>query len=144
MLEKSAFKILNVIASMAIEGENLVVEKREILSLIDDEISVDALDSNMEALEVNDMIAIRYSDSNLYCVALRPKGKLVAEKNRKTEAVAASSDENGETIDINEFSAPAVQTEPFSFKKLMLICAGSSFVGGFIAAIIAFVIAKFC
>ena len=31
MLDKNAFKILGIIASMTVEGENLVVEKSELL-----------------------------------------------------------------------------------------------------------------
>lgn len=122
---------------MATEGENLVVEKSEILSQLDAEMTVEELDNHMEALEVNDMITLRYSDANLYCAALRPKGKLIAEKNRQAAVVAASAEEETTEEVVNTVSAGV------EFKKLALVCAGSSFLGGMIAAIVAFLIARF-
>ena len=138
MLDKNAFKILGIIASMTVEGENLVVEKSELLERTGD-LTSEELDSNMEALEVNDMINILYSDAGLYCVSLLPKGKLVSEKNKREAApVAIPEDSEGETF------TEALPVKPvFDYKKLALICAGSSFGGGFIAAIIAFLIARF-
>lgn len=140
MLEKNAFKILGVIAAMAVEGENLVVEKKEILAQIGVEMTSEELDNNMEALEVNDMIAMRYSDGNLYCVALRPKGRMVSEKNRQASVAAAIADSGSEEEYMPE---PVVPQVPLNFKKLALICGGSSFIGGFIAAIIAFLVTRF-
>lgn len=136
MLEKNAFKILGVIASMAVEGENLVVEKREIISQISVDMTIEELDNNIEALEVNDMIAIRYSDANLYCVALRPKGRLVSEKNRQSAVIADVAEEQFEQL-------PAPVVNNFDYKKISLICAVSSFIGGFVAAIIAFLVTRF-
>lgn len=150
MLEKVAFKVLNVIASMSVDGENLVVHKSEILSLLEEEMSVESLDSHMEALEINDMINILFSDANLYCLALKPKGKLVSEKNRQAEiaAAAAQTATLTEEVDVNDLVAPEpTDTEgvnkPFGLKKFILICAGSSFLGSFIASIIAFLIVRF-
>ena len=139
MLDKNAFKILGIIASMTVEGENLVVEQSELLERTGD-LTSEELDSNMEALEVNDMINILYSDAGLYCVSLLPKGKLVSEKNKREAAtpVAIPEETDGEAF------TEALPVKPvFDYKKLALICAGSSFGGGFIAAIIAFLIARF-
>ncbi len=139
MLDKNAFKILGIIASMTVEGENLVVEKSELLERTGD-ITSEELDSNMEALEVNDMISILYSDAGLYCVTLLPKGKLVSEKNKRDASVpVVLPDESPEA----DFVADKPVKPVFDYKKLALICAGSSFGGGFIAAIIAFLLARF-
>ncbi len=150
MLEKVAFKILNVIASMSVDGENLVVHKSEILSLLSEEMTVESLDSHIEALEINDMINILFSDANLYCLALKPKGKLVSEKNRQAEIAAEVAQNNPQVDEVNvdDFvaSEPVAAEEgkkPFGLKKFILICAGSSFLGSFIASIIAFLIVRF-
>ena len=52
MLDKTAYKILGIIASMSSDGENLVVNKGEIISLVDVELSSDELDKIIEALEL--------------------------------------------------------------------------------------------
>jgi len=146
-------KILCILASMTADNENLVVAKKEIIDMTDGALGADELDKRIEALEVNDMIVVRYTDGENYCIALRPKGRINAEKIKKAEVAAAIAEEEALKVPENvETRAPVVPTEEeeqtevavskFSWAKLALVCAGSSFFGGILAAIVAFLIGK--
>lgn len=148
MLDKTAYKILGIIASMSSDGENLVVNKGEIISLVDVELSSDELDKIIEALEVNDMLSVLYSDSGMYCIAVRPKGKLIAEKNKKAEemAIAAAAEEEkreAESISESRYVETREQQQPIDVRRFAVICAVSSFLGGFLAAMITFLVTLF-
>ncbi len=157
MLDKTAYKILGIIASMSTDGENLVVNKDEILSLIDAEITVEELDKIISALEVNDMLKILFSDAATYCLSIRPKGKLIAEKNKIAEenAIAAAEEERAAVLERQRRQQLAL-TEPLEeekegkgnlttidVRKFAVICAVSSFLGGFVAAMITFLVTVF-
>ena len=133
-------KLLSAIASLTSEGESLVVEKTELMAMADLEVSNEELDRLMEALEVNDAIVLKYTDSHAYCLTLRPKGRLIAEKLKQievTEAMATVEEEK----EVEEI--PTLPPVPFDYKKLAFICGGSAFLGGFLAAIIAFLVTRF-
>ncbi len=152
MLDRTAYKILGILASMSTKGENLVVQKDEILSLLDVELTAEELNKIIEALEVNDLIVKLYSDESMYCVAMMPKGELIADKNKKAEeaALAAAAEEAAEEAKITA-SAPAVQrkeeegtaVQQLDVRRFAVICAVSSFLGGFVAALITFLVTLF-
>lgn len=158
MLDKTAYKILGIIASMSTDGENLVVNKDEILSLIDAEITVEELDKIISALEVNDMLKVLFSDAATYCLSVRPKGKLIAEKNKIAEenAIAAAEEERAAVLERQRQQQLAYNAEPaeeekreketlanIDVRKFAVICAVSSFLGGFLAAMITFLVTVF-
>ncbi len=156
MLDKTAYKILGIIASMSTDGENLVVNKDEILSLIDAEITVEELDKLISALEVNDMLKVLFSDAATYCLSVRPKGKLIAEKNKIAEAnaIAAAEAERAAVLErqrqqrlaldeTEEEKADKESLMNIDVRKFAVICAVSSFLGGFVAAMITFLVTVF-
>ncbi|MBR1747027.1 MAG: hypothetical protein IJ735_02310 [Clostridia bacterium] len=144
-------KILTILASMTGENENLVVGKGEIIDLTDGALDARELDKRIQALEVNDMLVVRYSDAESYCVALRPKGRVRADKLKEAEiAAAAAAEEAGNKVELrtpvpteeDETEKTPIVTTGVSFKKLALVCAGSSFLGGLLAAIVAFLFGR--
>ena len=149
MLGKNAYKILGVIASMAAEGENLVVEKQELLIQSGLQMTYEELDKHMERLEVNDLIVMRYSDATVYCVALKTRGRLIAEQNRREEMAAAAASAVVSEEQPNYDDLPDMVTEEPAqfttkqFKLMAIICGAASFAGGLLAAIVAFLIARF-
>lgn len=143
MLTSNNDKILSAIASMTSEGESLVVEKTELMAMAGIEVSNDELDRLMEALEVNDAIALKYTDSHAYCLTMRPKGRLMAEKLKQIEVAEAMATVEEEKAPVEELSATVLPPVPFDLKKLAIICGGSAFAGGFLAAIIAFLVTFF-
>lgn len=140
-MKDGTFKILKIIASLSVEGENLVVDKKELLEKAGENVTAEDLDADMEELDLNELISLRFNDpgSDFYMVAMRPKGKLLIEqagrKEKDAEEVAAE-DEEIQPVAVKPIDA-------FGFRKLAFICMGSSFFGGVLAAIIAFLIAKF-
>lgn len=144
MLDKRAFKILYIILGMTTEGDSVVVEKSEILSQYGEELDLLDLDSVIETLALNDMISILYSDDKLYCITPRAKGRIAYEKKQLASVQAAATTEQTgavavtDAIDENGIEIPVMM----NMKKLVMICAVSSFLGGFFAALFAFIIAR--
>lgn len=150
-------KILTILASMTVGNENLVIAKKEIIDMTDGALGPDELDKRVEALEVSDMIVVRYSDADSYCLALKPKGRINAEKIKKAEiaaAMAAAAEEEKAMEPDKETRAPVVaepdEPEHIAYglgkgtlTKLALICAGSSFLGGILAALVTLLVARF-
>ena len=137
--------LLRAIASLTTEGESLVVEKAELMAMANLDVTNEKLDKLMEALEVNDTIVLKYTDSHAYCLTLRPKGRLIAEKLKQLEvqeAMAAVEEEKEEEEPVSELPPPP-PIVPIDYKKLALICGGGAFIGGFVAAIIAFLVTRF-
>lgn len=147
MLDKRAFKVLDIVIGMTTEGESAVIEKSEILIKLGEEIDITELDNIVETLALNDMISILYSDEKLYGITPRPKGRIAYEKRQQvaTQATAAAVEQTGgitavtDAIDENGIEIPV----RINMKKLAAICAISSFLGGFIAALFAFIISRF-
>ncbi len=145
MLDNRAFKILDIAIGMTTEGESAVIEKTEILTQLGETVDFADLDKIMETLALNDMISLIYTDDKVYCITPRPKGRIAYEKRQQAAAQNAAAaveqpavmaitdaiDENGVEIPVR-----------LNIKKLAAICAVSSFLGGFFAAIFAFIIAR--
>lgn len=145
MLDKRAFKVLDILLSMTQEGESAVIEKSEVLTKLGEEISIDELDSIVEMLALNDLISILYADDKLYGITPRPKGRIAYEKRQQavTQQTAVATEQTGviavtDAIDENGIEIPV----KINMKKLATICAVSSFIGGFFAALFAFIIAR--
>lgn len=142
MLDKRAFKILNIIIGMTPEGESAVIEKNEILAQLGEEIDLLDLDNIVEMLALNDMISISFTDENCYFITPRPKGRIAYEKSQNAlkaqqqQLTTAASD----IVEYADFNVPEV----INMRKLVIICGGSSFIGGLLAALVAFLVARFC
>jgi hypothetical protein len=143
MLDKRSFRILDIIIGMALDGESVVIYKNEIIAKFGEEIEILDLDAIVEALALNDMFTIRYSDETLYCVTPRPKGRIAYEKRLQQTAVAQqqSAVATVEMVDDNglDITNPTV----INMKKLAIICGSCSFIGSLLAVIAALIIARF-
>lgn len=152
-MDNMSFRVLDIVMNMAAEGEFTVIDKNDILTQLGEYIEVEELDGIMENLELHDMIASKYTDENVYCIAPRPKGRLAFEKNKllikqkqvKNEAMSSevkmqdSTIADLETINNQSYSVPS---EAINYKKMAIICGISAFFGGFIAAVIVFVLER--
>ncbi|MFW5780700.1 MAG: hypothetical protein ACOCWI_04545 [Bacillota bacterium] len=130
MLDKKSYAVLEFIVNSSTDGDSIVLEKDEILSGIDNACDEEELSYCIEDLALNEMISIKYTDDNLYVVAPLPKGRVAAEKKVRVakmgEIVRRSCDE----ISID-------------YKKIAWVAGLSAFFGGFFAAAIAYIIARF-
>ncbi len=132
MLDKRAFRLLEVIMSMAEEGVSSVLDKTELLEELGEGWDDLALNSAMEVLALSDMLTILYTDDSLFCVKPEAKAKIVYQK--RVEKVVMA-----DVIESEVSATPSV----INFKKLAIICATSSFFGAFVAGVIVFIMAKF-
>ncbi|HKL74304.1 MAG TPA: hypothetical protein VJ903_05365 [Clostridia bacterium] len=146
MLDKRAFQILDIVIGMTSEGESVVIEKSEILAKLGEDVDLTELDNIVEMLALNDMIHILYYDEKQYCITPRPKGRIAYEKRQQAaiQQTAVATEQTGgmvavtDGIDENGIEIPVL----INMKKLATICAVSSFIGGFFAALFAFIIAR--
>lgn len=151
-MDTLSFRVLDIVIGMSTDGEFTVIDKSDILKGLDNNIEVEELDSVMERLELHDMIVIKYTDDTVYGIAPRPKGKLAYEKNKflikkiDTSKEVLSSDLSSASPLFGVFNEPTntpsvVQTK-FSYIKLAIICAVSSFFGGAVACAVAYLLAR--
>ncbi len=152
-MDSMSFRVLDIVIGMTAEGEFTVIDKNDILTQLGEYIEVEELDSIMENLELHDMIASKYTDENVYCIAPRPKGRLAYEKNKLlTKQKQAVSEAMSTEVKIQDSDVKDVETQlneaynlpsnAINYKKLSIICGISAFFGGFIAAIIVFVLER--
>lgn len=145
MLDKRAFRVLDIIIGMTTEGESAVIEKSEIITQYGEDIDLLDLDGIIELLALNDMISILYSDEKLYCITPRPKGRIAYEKRQQAAQQATVATQPSvvavtDAIDENGIEIPMM----VNMKKLAIICGVCSFLGGIFAALVTYIIARFC
>ena len=160
MLDKRAYKILEIMLSMTEEGESAVIEKSDLMVAYGEVIDTTDLDTIVELLALNDMIGILYTDNTVYCITPKPKGILTVEtlKTKHDEEIKKRevAVENGEVIDDEEEKDPAKvaaevldrqykeistsNSKRVSYVKLGIISGISAFIGSLIAFFAAYYI----
>ncbi len=129
MLDKKAYSVLEFVVNSSDGGESVVLEKQEILDALDDTINEEDLEYCIEDLALNEMLGVKYQDSNLYVLMPLPKGRVAAEKKVRTSKL--------EQVIRTEISA-----EKFSYKKVGAIAGFWAFLGGMLATAIGFIVAR--
>lgn len=130
MLDKKAYSILKVIVNSSLDGDSVVLEKEELLNGVDNTIDEEELAFSIEDLELNEMIAVKYKDANLYVLTPLAKGRVAAEKKVRVSK-------------LGELVRQEVEADKFDYKKIAYVAGLWSFLGGMFAATIAFIIARF-
>ncbi|HHU43878.1 MAG: hypothetical protein WCS45_01885 [Clostridia bacterium] len=130
VLDKKAYAVLEFIVNSSQDGDSIVLEKDEILSGVDNAVDEEELAYCIEDLSLNEMIAVKYSDENLYVVTPLPKGRVAAEKKVRISKLA-------------EIERKSLQEElVIDYKKIAWVAGFFAFLGGMFAAAIAFIIAR--
>jgi len=165
MLENNDFKLLDTLSEIVTDdGQFSVIEKADVLDKMS-AMNVTELDAAIEKLELHEMIAVRYTDADVYCLMFKPKGRLACEKRNAAPktAVAATTtaaatfgttfsdvsvheeteDEVLKTEEVIEAPKKAGRLANMSQKWFIIFCGLSAFAGGMLAAIVSFLIAKF-
>ncbi len=152
-MDNMSFRVLDIVIRMAAEGEFTVIDKNDIMTQLGEYLEVEELDSIMENLELHDMIAMKYSDENVYCIAPRPRGRLAFEKNKllikqnyaANEAMSSEVKVQDNSVNeaeiVKDFSYN-LPTGAINYKKMAIICGISAFFGGFIAAVIVLILER--
>lgn len=153
-MDTLSFRILDIVIGMSTDGEFTVIDKSDIIAKLGESIEIEELDTIMEQLELHDMIVIKYTDDAVYGIAPRPKGKLAYEKNKflikKIESskeilssdISSSNGLFGALEDPNSKALTVPTNVAVNYTKLAIICGASSFIGGIVASIIAFILTR--
>ncbi|MFA6867306.1 MAG: hypothetical protein WCR54_07300 [Clostridia bacterium] len=160
MLDKKAYRILEIMLSMTEEGESAVIEKSEIIVEYGEVIDITELDTIVELLALNDMIGILYTDNSVYCITPKPKGILTCDtmkiKREDEKLKRVEAEAKGEVIDEEEKdpaqiaaeildrqarkNVPVVTTARVNYLKMAIISGISAFIGSLMAALVAYYI----
>lgn len=158
MLDKRAYRILEIMLSMVHEGESVVIEKSDLMVEYGEVIDTKELDTIVELLALNDMIEILYTDNSVYGISPKPKGILTyetlknqhmeeekkQEENIKQDAEIASTEKNPAEVaagilEKREKKEVAVTAAPrVNYAKMGIITGISAFLGSLLAAVVAY------
>ena len=117
MLDTLSTQLLEKINDVCFDGNYKVLEKSDLInSMSKHNIDVNSLENILKHLQARDFVNIKYSDEEVYCLALMPKGRLFDEKVKQAKS------------------------EQKKTKKMLtyvvLASLGSSFVGAFLAMLV--------
>ena len=149
MLNETALKVFDATMSFLTAGEYVVIDKTELKNVLPDALTQAEINSAMSALQTNELIKIRYSDTEVFCVAVLPKGVLLNEKRKEeqreiraiAEKLSQDVDNRIEKAEDDEkeiVEKPVEQTvvHSVSMRKIALIAGLSSFFGALIAGLV--------
>lgn len=87
MLDKQTSNLLQNLNSLCPDGAYKVLEKAEILTALSSKFATDedGLKSMIEHLQERNYVSVKYSDADVYCIAVLPKGRLFEEKSKELE-----------------------------------------------------------
>ena len=117
MLDTLSTQLLEKINDVCFDGNYKVLEKSDLInSMSKHNIDVNSLENILKHLQARDFVNIKYSDEEVYCLALMPKGRLFDEKVKQAKS------------------------EQKKTKKMLtyvvLASLGASFVGAFLAMLV--------
>lgn len=162
MLNDRIMSVFDAAMKYLSAGEFVVVPKSDVRNALGEGFSQNEIDAAFNTLQMNELLQIRYADSDVYCLTVLPKGirederrEEIREEERKKAALAAAEEERraalaaaeetaAETADgVSEEKAekheerkPEIAAKPFSLVKAAIICGLSAFFGAFIAGMI--------
>ncbi len=161
MEKGTAEKVLLSVCAIAKPGEYVILNRSELASNLPNDYRNEDVDKAMLQLQGEDYVSVRYSDGDVYCLSVLTKGFVYGEKLKEEEEkrkedeskekdktfipgteIAATEDAAASAEDAEKAVAVVQGSVKFPWKRLFLVCAGSSFLGGVIAGIVAFLLAK--
>ena len=120
MLDKQTSTLLANLNAICQDGSYKVIEKNELINAISkkNKVDEDALKAMIEHLQERNYLSIKYSDDNVYCLSVLPKGRLFEEKSKE------------------------LANEKRKFNKLVVITLSLSSVASFVGAFCAMIVFK--
>ena len=162
MEKESANKVLLSVCAVAKPGEYVIMNRSELGQNLPEPYDKKEIDRAMMQLQADDLVSVRYSDADVYCLSVLNKGFVFGEKLKEKEVQRAEEErrkqdnslvgqvaaEDGTvTSEIalaeeKEESVVPYRKMVFPWTKLFLVCAGGAFLGGLIAGAIVFLVTK--
>ena len=85
MLDKQTSILLANLNSICQDGSYKVIDKKDLINLNSkkNKLNEDSLKAMIEHLQERNYLSIKYSDDNVYCLSVLPKGRLFDEKSKE-------------------------------------------------------------
>ena len=85
MLDKQTSILLANLNSICQDGSYKVIDKKDLINLNSkkNKLNEDSLKAMIDHLKERDYLSIKYSDDNVYCLSVLPKGRLFDEKSKE-------------------------------------------------------------
>ena len=150
MLSETNLSVFDAVRTFLEGGDYVVIDKEELKALLPETLTMAEINTALVSLQTNELIRIRYSDVNVYCLALLPKGVLMSEKRKEeqkkaraiAEQIAEQRDLQKEMIanKAKEEKEQEVEEKPVlnivSTKRVALISGLCSFFGSLVAGLV--------
>ena len=87
MLDKRSAKMMSALLQFCADGSYKIIEIRDLVKAMLPRYKFDAdgISQVIKYLAGNEMIDVKYSDENVYCIAVLPKGRVYEESETKTK-----------------------------------------------------------
>ena len=87
MLDKQTVVLLDNLNNLCQDGNYKVLDKNDLINNYSKKykINQDSLNDMIEHLQQRNYINVKYSDDNVYCLTVLPKGRLFEEKNKELQ-----------------------------------------------------------
>ena len=119
MLNEKIMSVFDAVMKYLSAGEYVVVPKSDVREALDGALTQSEIDASMNALQMNELVQIRYADSEVYCLTVLPKGirederrEEQREEQRRKEALIAAENERKAAIAAAEAAAAEAKTDP--------------------------------
>ena len=121
MLDKQTSILLANLNSICQDGSYKVIDKKDLINLNSkkNKLNEDSLKAMIEHLQERNYLSIKYSDDNVYCLSVLPKGRLFDEKSKE------------------------LAKEKRKYNKLIIVTLSLSSIASFIGAFCAMLVFKF-
>ena len=145
-INEQAMCIFDVVIKYLDGGGYVVIAKSDIHKQLAQSISQREMDECLNMLQMGELIKIRYTDKEVYCMTVLPEGIKEHEKRKEAKAKRETEIEIKEEQPVKtQVQISTVRNEErvlsvFNIKKLALVCGLSGFLGALLAGIVTIVI----
>ena len=143
MLNEKTLCVFDAVMKYLEGGGYVVIAKNDILSQLAQPITKREADECINALQLDELIKIRYADNEVYCLTVLPKGVIEYDRRKEITKEREEREKQRETEKKEIASEKEIKAVPdpivvpkFDLKKTLLLCFFSAFFGAFVAGMI--------
>lgn len=142
MLNEKTLCVFDAVMKYLEGGGYVVIAKNDILSQLAQPITKREADECINALQMDELIKIRYADNEVYCLTVLPKGVIEYDRRKEITKEREQREEQREKEKTETSSEKVIKdvhpivVPKFDLKKTLLLCFFSAFFGAFAAGMI--------
>ena len=142
MLNEKTLCVFDAVMKYLEGGGYVVIAKNDILSQLAQPITKREADECINALQMDELIKIRYADNEVYCLTVLPKGVIEYDRRKEITKEREQREEQREKEKTETSSEKAIKdvhpivVPKIDLKKTLLLCFFSAFFGAFAAGMI--------